>query len=445
MTDRIPPQNLEAESALIGCLLQEERHLDDVADMVRFEDFYSPACATLFASMLELRDGRIAIDKISVVGYLRREKLLDRIGGPQFLTQLMYSIPTVASIEHYAREIAEAASFRRLAQACRTGLDLAFDQPSPSTVVAADVMALVDTATAGRDVHANPSGAESLAQAFNFALDKGSRKFVTSPFERLNKAIGGFYPGGLYVWAGAPKVGKTNMEVCVAEHVGKKHGTVAIFAIEMGHLGVSERRLALASGVSVIDQRSKQLTRHQVERMTEELGKLQAVPIMPFDFHVRSIPAMRRALRKLSRDGPIESIFVDHVGLMDEVQRGAKGESKVERLERTYIECKRLGSEFNCPVHVIQHINREGSKSKSPTEHDIRDGGNPNGLADATFIIHRPDPQNEQNEGHLGELIISSTRNGTAGIIPMVYTGARGFWQERTQFNSQPPSLPSYA
>lgn len=435
--DKTPPNNLEAEAALIGCLILEPIYIDDIAQHLKAEHFYSPACSIVYQTMLRLQEKEAVIDKISIVDRLRKDGKLELIGGPTFLSGLMEVIPTEPSIDYYAKLIEEAALHRRIIDAARGIARIGYGTSDSQETAIADCLKLVEEAY--QDAGSRHVGRmERITSSVQNAFTGQKNRQVLSPFPRLNEKIGGFYPGEMYIWAGGPKAGKTSMELTIAHSIARNSGLVIIFAVEMGQAAMTEKEIAMESGVTVMEQRSGNLTRAQGDAIIEAQSRLMDLPIEIVHWDVRSIPNMRRMVRKLTRTEQVKAIFIDHVGLTDEVMRESRHEGKVERLERAYGACLKMGQEFNCSVHVIQHINREGSKSNRPTEHDIRGGGNPNGLAHGTLLVHRPDPGNLNDQGHLGELIISSSRNGDPGVIPMFYDGARGIWTQQTPFISSP-------
>lgn len=437
MTYQEPPQNLEAEAALLGSLIQVPDFIDDVADTLRAQDFHSSINGTIYGALVTMRDQSATIDRISIVEYLRRHKELDGIGGPKCISQLMESIPSEASVLYYAHVVSTMATYRRIILAGASITQLGYNAFDGSEKALTDAMRIVDDAGSGIDHSQHVSNEDAISKVFNMAFDADKRSCVKTPFHQLNKMVGGFYPGELYVWAGSPKAGKSNLEATLAKFIAEEYGQVAIFAIEMGQIGFNERRFAMESGVDVKEQRLATLTLKQRAAMSEACGILQKEKIEVYDRHVRTMPAIRRSLRRLQRNGPIRSIFIDHVGMLDEVTAESKQSTKADRLEKVYMDCIRLGAEFECPVHVIQHINREGTKAGRPKMSDIRDGGNPEGLAAGVFIVYREDAENLDGRGHIGEIIVANTRNGEPGIVPATYNGTRGIWSQNAQFTSE--------
>lgn len=441
MSHREPPQSLDAETTLLGCFLGDPDSIDDEADRLPPDDFYAWHNALIYRHLLTMRDENEPINKITLVERLRREGNLEKIGGPRYLSALLEVIPDQASVRWAANTIRDLATHRRIILAAHDLAKSGYSAEEGSETALADALRRVEEVGRGRILEAHENAASAVLGAFNAVFEENDQKCVTTPWPKLNEMVGGFFPGELYVWAGVPKAGKTNLELTLARHIARTCGQVAFFAIEMGQRAIIERRFAMETGIEVKRQRKRDLTAEELGRMSLVLETLQQEALEVYDRPIRSLPLIRLHLRRLARRAPIKAIFLDHVGLLDEVMRENGRSTKAERLERAYGECIRIGIEFDCPVHVIQHINREGARSKAPSVNDIRDGGNPEGLASGVFIVHRDDPQNLDHRAHEGEIIVANSRNGDAGMIPMRYNGARGIWLERTAWNSIPETV----
>lgn len=426
-----PPQNLEIEAALLGSLIQLPEAIDDIADRLRPEDFHSSMYGSVFEVLLGMHESSVAIDRLSIVEYLRRKGQLDSVGGPRAISTLLEAVPSSASIEYYVVVLRDLAAYRRIIVAGNDIMSSAYQASNGAEDAISDALRRIDEAARDMDYSEHLGRKDALAKAYSVVFEDNERLCIKSPYDGLNDRIGGCYPGELYVWAGIPKAGKTNFEIGYATHTAKTYGITAVFAIEMGQNGINERRFAMESGVTVKQQRSGCLSEDQSEAMALAFAELSTQPLEVYDRSIRSIPSIRRALHRLRREGPVRSIWIDHVGMLEEVTTESRHSTKADRLERVYNALIKLGSEFECPVNVIQHVNREGQKSARPTMSDIRDGGNPEGLAAGIFIINREDPMNQDGRAHLGEIIIANSRNGETDIIPMEYKGARGLWSER--------------
>ncbi len=426
----MPPHSLEAERALIGCMIVDAECVPEVLHLCRPSDFYSINHETVMRAIAALSDSGTPIDKVSLVSHLQQAGQLDRIGGVEFFSSLWDSIPSVASVVYYAKIVAEKAALRRLIAAGHRIVQVAFDcEGDPERALPEALEALMtEDSSGGVNEHLAP--AKRLFQAYDRAVNPEHAPRVTSPWPTLNFKLGGFYPGQMIVWAGAPKAGKTNAALTLCDHVARTHGQVVYFAIEMDVDELTERQLAMQSGVSVNRQRSSRLSNDEKDRLFDAVEECKSIPFEAVRQKIRSIGAMRRVLRSFERVAPIKAIVVDHVGKMTEVMSGSKSESKVERLDRVYNALIDVAREFACSIHVIQHVNREGQRSGRPSLIDIRDGGNPEGHAHAVIFVYREDPMNLVGRSNEGELIIAASRNGEAGIVPMRYDGLRGSWSE---------------
>ena len=425
------PYALEAEAALIGSAIISPDCIPDILAHVEAQDFFSMPNELVFRTIIDIDEKGEIPNKITLVTYLRSRGYLERIGGIQALNAYVEVVVTPASVAYWAKLVAEKALLRRMISCGSTLERIAREsEECPASAMEQAVEALMAVDTQSKYVeHLEP--VKRLNLAVDRARDTDKPQVVSTPWPQLNLAIGGCYPGQLFVWAGAPKAGKSAASLCLADHIARHHGTVVYFAIEMGESEITERQLSMYSGVSVIRQRATDISQRELLDLELAAERGANLPLEVVDRKCRSIAGMRRILRRIARNGPIKSIIVDHVGKMAEVMNDTGKDNKVQRLDRAYNSLIDLGTEFSCAVHAIQHVNRKGQEAGNrPSLIDIRDGGNPEGHANAVIFVHRPDPMGLDMQAHVGEFIIAASRNGDAGVINMRFNGLKGEWTE---------------
>ena len=436
--DRIPPNNLEAEMAVLGSVLVDRASLDVVDGLVRADDFYALIHETIFAEMLALALAGKPIDKITLAARLRDRGHLELVGGLPYLNSLMDTVPTAASATHYATIVREKAQLRALIHAgseiARSGFEGEHDVQqaiSDATTVLRAATERGEATTGGTSlVVALRARYESLTNlAYGVAVDDSQKTLWAG----VNALVGGFRPGELVVWPSAPKMGKSAALVMLADFVSAHYGAVAMFALEMGVDASAMRLLALHSSISARAQRAGELSDADLERIAAAQAAIADRPITFFDLSYSRLADMRRELHVLAKTAPIAAVILDHVNFLTDVD-GARGDrtTKHERLDRVYRELLRIAKEFGCVVHAVQHVSREGMRSR-PTLADIRDGGNPEGHAHAVIFPYRPNPTGSLQERKEGEFIVAAVREGDAGIVPMRFFGHRGMWLERDE------------
>jgi len=436
----VAPHAAEAEAALIGCAMTVPECLPEILEITKPSDFYSICNEIVFRTIVEIDEFGERPDKIALVTHLRAKGQLDRVGGLARLNTYLDVVASPASVIYWAKIVAEKAVIRRLIAAGVEIERIARDgeqNPSDAVLRANEALQAVESGDLSRE-WVEPI--QRLSQALDRAKSHDKSEVVTTPWPSINTMLGGCYPGQLWVWAGAPKGGKSAAALTLADHIARHHGTVVYFAIEMGEFEISERQLAMYSGVSAKRQRARDLTGREKIALEKAAAQGASIQIEVVDRQCRSASAMRRMLRRISRNGRIKSVIVDHVGKMSEVISGNGKENKVERLDKTYNALIDIAAEFECTVHAIQLVNRNDQQAGNrPTLTGIRDGGNPEGHANAVILIHRPDPMNLDHQAHVGEFIVAAARSGDAGLVGMHFNGGLGLWTEATVPQHQPP------
>ena len=436
--DRIPPNNLEAEMAVLGSVLVDRASLNVVDGLVRANDFYALVHETIFAEMLELARAGKPIDKITLAERLRDRGHLELVGGVPYLNSLMDTVPTAASASYYATIVREKAQLRALihvgGEIARLGFDGEIDADRAVSDAATALRNATDRAGASTGgislVSALRTRYESLTKlAYGVAVDDSQK----TPWAGVNALVGGFRPGELVVWPSAPKMGKSAALTMLADFIAAHYGAVAMFALEMGVDASTMRLLALYSGISARAQRAGELNDADLERIAESQAAIASRPITLFDLSCSRLADMRRELHALSKAAPIAAVIVDHVNFLTDVD-GVRGDrtTKHERLDRVYRELLRIAKEFGCVMHAVQHVSREGMRGQ-PTLADIRDGGNPEGHAHAVIFPYRPKPMGSAQERSEGEFIVAAAREGDPGVVPMRFIGYRGMWLDRDE------------
>ncbi len=436
IADRIPPHNLEAEMAVLGSVLVERASLGHAASIVEPRDFYAAVHELIFATMLDLARAEKPIDKVTLAEELRRRGNLEHVGGLPYLTSLLETVPTAASTQYYSAIVREKAQLRGLIHAGGEIARLGFESESDVEHAVASASTALRAATE-RSASANGGMPLSTALESRYAaladLVHGVARDTSqkTPWAGVNALVGGLHPGELIVWPSAPKMGKTGAVFTLADYIAAKYGRVALFALEMGIDATAMRLLALYSGVSARAQRAGELTDRDLECISDARATLAQRPISLFDLSCSRLADMRRELQSLSRKAPIAAVVVDHVNFLSDVD-GARGDrtTKHERLDRVYRELLRIAKEFNCVMHAVQHVSREGMRGR-PSLADIRDGGNPEGHAHAVIFPFRANPMGTTRERSEGEFIVAAAREGDAGSVPMRFVGYRGMWLDR--------------
>ncbi len=440
MPDRVPPQSLEAESALLGSILVDRASLAVASQVVEAHMLYAVAHESIYRAMLDL-DGRgQPIDKITVGELLRERKHLEKCGGMAYLGALMETVPTSASVEYYATIVREKAQLRMILSAGRQLVDIGFEGESDVDRAAADAERILTEAlrfggrSTGRDMP------ELIVRQWHL-LDAAHRKEPTmrTPWPGVTHRTGGALPGETWVIAASPAVGKSAATSQMTDFIAAKYGRTALFALEMGEDSTMRRLVAMYSKVTARKLRSGQLRDADYAALSRTFEELNGRPITMFGPQSNTLREIRKQCQRLiARDGELAAVVIDHANFIADVAAHDARLSKHAALDRAYTSLALMAKEMQFWLILVQHTNRGGMKlglDKSlpePSLSDIRDGGNIEGLAQVVIFPHREFPYSEDDETQRrGKMIVAKSRDGSTGSVEMDFVGARHLWLER--------------
>jgi replicative DNA helicase len=429
--DRIPPQNLEAEMALLGAILVDKDMMDVALEIVEPTDFYASLHEAIFLALGALHQRRMRLDKIALAEELKTRGMLDKVGGVAYLSTLMDTVPTASSTEYYARLVRRKAMLRGLilagAQITAAGYEGESDEDG--ALVAAE-RALAAVTARGVEPAQMPEPGAVMDAIVERLIRREKIRVVESPWHSLNATVGGFTAGELVAIVAAAKVGKSGLAVTFAEHAAAQEGAFVFFATEMGDEAVERRRLAIRSGVSARKQRLGDLSDGDLSRVVTARNALRDKPLIVVGRKHRSLRAFWRVCRDArSKHGQLAGICVDHVGFTEEARAFDKSRTETQALDELYRGLLDLAEDFQCPVFAVVHPNREGAieRPSRATLHKIRGGGALENHAHTILCPWRADPINNPHEA---EVIVVASRDGGEGALPFYYDGARATWFE---------------
>ncbi|HME82732.1 MAG TPA: replicative DNA helicase [Candidatus Eremiobacteraceae bacterium] len=421
--DRIPPQNLDAEQAVLGALMVDRELVPVVAEIVRRDDFYAPHHATLYEVITALYERGEPVDKISVAEELRRRRLLDDIGGLDFLTQLLNAVPTTASAEYYAKVVSEKAILRALITAGGR-ISLAGFEPSDDVEETLDQCEQMIFQIGNRQHGGFTQVKDLLKPAFEqinkLYHQQGQITGVPSGFKSLDQFTAGFQPGELVIIAARPSMGKTSLALNIAVHAAKQAGrAVAVFSLEMSANQLIQRLLSAEARIDAQRLRTGNIKDDDWGKISAAMGELADLSIHIDDSAALRVSEVRSRARRLHAKYGLDLIIVDYLQLLQ--SSNMKAVNRVEIIDDICRGLKTLAKELKLPVVALAQLNRspEMRNDKRPLLSDLRESGGIEQEADVVSFIYRdeyynpPTPENE----NLAEIIIAKQRNGPTGTV----------------------------
>ncbi|MFB9757326.1 replicative DNA helicase [Ectobacillus funiculus] len=425
--DRTPPQNIEAEQAVLGAVFLEPESLTPASEMLRPEDFYRAAHQKIFEMMLALSNKGEPIDLVTVTAELADQNLLEEVGGVSYLADLANAVPTAANVEYYARIIEEKSILRRL---IRTATTIATDGYTRED----DVEGLLNESE--RKIlevsqRKNTKGFQNIKDVLVAAYDKietlhnrkGDITGIPTGFIELDKMTAGFQRNDLIIVAARPSVGKTAFALNIAQNVATKTDeNVAIFSLEMGSDQLVMRMLCAEGNIDAQRLRTGALTAEDWAKLTMAMGSLANGGIYIDDTPGIRVSEIRAKCRRLKQESGLGMILIDYLQLIQ--GSGKSGENRQQEVSEISRSLKALARELQVPVIALSQLSRgvESRQDKRPMMSDIRESGSIEQDADIVAFLYREDYYERETENkNTIEIIIAKQRNGPVGTVQLAF------------------------
>lgn len=426
-TLRVPPQDIDAEMALLGSIMLRPLGLNEIMDSVHADCFYVEKHRLIFQSMMELARKNEPIDLVSMSGILREQGHLDNIGGPAFLSELVGGVPTSTNIEHYAKLVMRKSTLRNLISAGDEVAEMGFmeHQELEEVLDAAEKRVMSVTGQVGRAQKFQgirevlPGNWESLMK---MRENTGELRGVPTGFADLDKKLAGFQKADLVILAARPSVGKTSIALNMAKHAAIHHNIpVGIFSLEMSAQSLVDRLLSSEAGVDSWKMKTGNgLTEHDMELLTEASSRLSTAPIFIDDQAGNTILKMRSTARRLKSEHGLGLIIVDYLQLMSTTKNYDSMVNQITEISRSL---KMLARELDVPVIALSQLSRAvEARGGEPRLSDLRDSGSIEQDADVVIFIHSEDqfkPREERT--NMKKIIIAKHRNGPTGEVELYF------------------------
>ncbi len=422
----VPPQNLEAEMAVLGAMLLDENAIGVAIEHIDTGYFYKDAHKKVYEVILSLYNANKAVDLITLTDELKRLGILDEIGGVSFLTELVNSVPTTANINHYVTIVKEKNILRSLISSSSKIISLCYGSEDNIADVVDNAERLIFEVTEskqkGTAVLLKDIVRSSIETIDKLYQRKAHVTGVPTGFTDFDLKTAGLQPSDLIVVAGRPSMGKSALALSMAEYAGiHARIPVAVFSLEMSKEQLVQRMLCSHARVDANKVRTGYLAASDWPRLTAAAGKLSEAPIYIDDTPAISVMELRAKARRLKAQYDIQFIIVDYLQLM----RGSGPlDSRQQEISEISRSLKALARELSVPVIAISQLSRavESRTDHRPQLSDLRESGAIEQDADVVVLILReeyyvPTPENKG----IAEIIIAKQRNGPVGSLKLAF------------------------
>ena len=434
ITDKLPPQSVEAEQCLLGSLLLDNTAIIKIADSVVAKDFYKAIHQEIYQAMVDLFEKSEPVDMVSVKNRLKSKKKLEEIGGNAYLSSLMNSVPTATHVLSYAKIVQQKRILRDLINASydigamgyneSEDVDLILDQAEKR------IFSIAQKSLTQRFI----SVKSSLESAFERIdkLSKGGEIFrgLSTGFSGLDNILAGLQKSDLVVLASRPSLGKTTLALDIARYAAiHQKIPVGIFSLEMSMDQLTDRLIAAQANVDLWRLRTGRLSgqgdNNDFTRIQQALGVLAETPIFIDDAASSNILQMKAMSRRLQVDQGLGLIIIDYLQLMEPRDTSV---GVVQQVSENCRALKTLARELNIPVLVLSQLSRavEHRSPQIPRLSDLRESGSIEQDADVVMFLHREDKYRpDTSRKNIVDVLIAKHRNGPVGKVELYFDERR--------------------
>ena len=424
---KVPPHDIEAEQAILGCMLTDKDAVISAIEVLKEDDFYREDNKAIYSAILSLYSRSEPIDIITVKAELVEAGNFERIGGLEYLAELPDRVPTTANVEKYIKIVSEKATLRSLIQTSNELIALGYDESE-------DVDNIMDMAekkvfdlsqkksvkgySALKDVLVG-----SFAELEKLYNQKGNVTGITTGFIDLDNKTAGLHNSDLIIIAARPAMGKSAFAINIATNAAiKANVPVVIFNLEMSKDQIGNRILCSEAMVDSNKIRTGQIEDEDWMKLATTLGELSEAPIYIDDTPGISIMEIRAKCRKLKIEKNIGLIVIDYLQLIQGT--GKKNASREQEISEISRSLKILAKELDVPVIALSQLSRTAEKrdDKRPMLSDLRESGAIEQDADIVMFLYRDDYYNEDTEKkNVAEVILAKHRGGSTGTVELAW------------------------
>ena len=427
MIDRVPPQNIEAEQAVLGAMLLEREAIAKVMEKLRSEDFYREAHKVIFNAMLELYNRNEAVDLVTVTEVLKKNGKLEDVGGIAYVTSLANSVPTAANVVYHAGIVEEKSILRQLVRSATEIAELGYEgSEDVSDIIDSAEKKILDISNRKKDtdfVPINNIVMDSFKDLEALMNNKNGLTGLPTGFVDFDNLTSGLHGSDFIILAARPSMVQ-NVAIRSGKQTDGKPKVVAFFSLEMSKEQLVQRMLCAEANIDSQRLRIGELRDEDWIQLIQTADSLSAAQIYIDDTAGITAMEMRSRARRLKAEHGLDLIVVDYLQLMQgSGKRNLSGDrqQEVSEISRSL---KALARELNVPIIALSQLSRsvESRQVKRPMLSDLRESGSLEQDADIVMFLYREDYYNPETENkNITELIVAKHRNGPVGTVNLFF------------------------
>lgn len=418
----VPPHSVEAEQAVLGCMLLDSDVIPTVTELIRSSDFYREDHREICEAITDIVEQAGPVDIITVSEQLQRRGTLEKAGGMDYLASITSAVPTTANARHYAKIVEGKSLLRKLIKAAQEIAGMSYEAADEAEFVLdraeKSIFDIIERRSTQGFAHIKDVLLETFIRLEELYNSKSPITGVPTGFTDLDMKTAGLQNSDLVLIAARPGMGKTALALNIAQYAAvQKHVPVALFNLEMSKDQLVNRMLCSEVMVDSHRMRTGRLDDEDWKKIARALGPLSEAPIYIDDTPGVTVMDIRAKCRRLKLEKKLGLVVIDYLQLMRGREKAESRQQEVSEISRSL---KILAKELSVPVLTMSQLSR-GPESRSdhrPMLSDLRESGAIEQDADIVMFLYRDDYYNPDSEKkNRAEIIIAKHRNGSTGTI----------------------------
>ena len=431
---KIQPHNLEAEQAVLGCILIDNQAQIDVLALMHESDFYSEAHSQIFKAMNKVYQKSIPVDFVTLTDQLEKDGILEKVGGIDYIMALTNTVPSAANFKHYCDIVKSDSIRRKLIRSGQEIIEDAFENEDKDKSLQFAEQVIFDIAEKeGRSslehVGRGDGAVKKVIDKFGeIAKDPTVLKGIPTGFTDFDKITNGLQNSDLILLAARPGIGKTSFAMNIVTNAAVKHGKkCAVFSLEMPREQLMQRAICSMARVSMSKALNGTMGPDEWNRIWTATKQLEQSPIYIDDSSMTTPASLISKCRQLKAKEGLDLIVVDYIQLM------SSGKDRVESRQNEVADISRnlkiAAKELNVPLIALSQLSRSveaRAGDHRPIPSDLRDSGAIEQDADIILFLYNPEKYNDvpqEDEPGTIELIVAKHRNGRTGTVKLRWIG----------------------
>ena len=429
MNSRVIPHNINAEQSVLGSMFLTKKALEKGLEVLTDEIFYLDSHSKIFTAIKNVKDKGFSVDLTTVIEELNNQNWLQQIGGIEYLTEIIESVPTAANIDEYIKIIEQKAVLRKLIDSATDILKESYDTSNDLSIVLEEAeKKIFNVSKSLRSTEFKPISevlAKNQADLEKLSSSKGDITGIPTGYYELDKITSGFHPHELIIIAARPGMGKTAIALNLVTNIAiNSKKTVALFNMEMGAEQLTTRMISSVGQIEANKLKTGNLEHADWKRVNEAVSRLSNTKIFIDDTAGITVGEIRSKCRRLAASpNGLDIVVIDYLTLIQgSSKNGSNRQQEVADISRAL---KTMAMELDVPVIALSQLSRgiEQRTDKKPMLSDLRESGAIEQDADIVAFLHCSDEEREK-ENSLMEFVIRKHRNGPLKDIPLIFQRA---------------------